>query len=260
MIREAFTYLLERPKLQEAIKFGHLFESVSILSREKRCKNAWASHRENCKSFIAGSIQSAHHLESVLVLGSGPLHEIPIELLAKTFKRVVLVDIVHLSSTKKKCAPYNNIEFVEHELTEIERDIFLSGKLINKIPKNFIDSSWGLVLSVNVMSQLPLHLEKFIRKKFNFNDSEIEIFLQNITKNHFLFLESFQAPAVLITDTETHYLDDKSAILQVDLNYEHIKLPKPVKEWMWDVAPIPEFKKDIAIKMKVSGFVLKKLK
>lgn len=257
MIREVFTYLLERPKLTEAKAFGHLFESVSILAREKRCKKSWASHRLECKSFITEHIQSAKHFDSILVFGSGPLHEIPIEVLSKKFKKVVLVDVVHLSVTKKQCASLHNVEFIEHDVTEIEQKILSSGQLQNYIPESFVNESWGLVLSVNLMSQLPLHLENFVRKKLKFSDNEIEIFLQNVTRNHLLYLQSFESPVLLITDVETHYLDGQQKSLQVDHTYSHLKLPPPQKRWMWDVAPIPEFQKDIAIKMLVNGFVFK---
>lgn len=260
MIREILTYLSESPKLKEAKKLGHLVESISLLSREKRCQKAWLSHRTQCKSFITHQLQNARHYDSVLVLGSGPLHEIPIETLAKTFKKVVLVDIVHLKGTKKSLQAFSNIEFVEHDISEIESDL-LKGKLTNSIPKAFTHDNWGLVLSVNIMSQLPLHLESYIERKLKkrFSPEEVEIYLQNVTRNHFLYLKSFHSPALLITDTFTTYYDKKESVIQTDHNYTHLNLPKPTEEWVWNVAPIPEFQKDVGIKMNVGAFVLKNL-
>lgn len=259
MIRELLTYLSERPKLPEAKSFGHLVESISLLSRESRCKKSWSTHRASCKQFIISELKNAVHFDAVLVLGSGPLHEIPIEELAKTFKKVVLVDIVHLKSTKKSVAHLPNIEFVEHELTEIEEALRVQKVLKNKVPEKFLDQNWGLVLSVNVMSQLPIHLESYIERKLpkKFSKDEVEEFLKQVTSNHFTYLRAFPVPVVLITDTETDYYDKKDVVIQKDLNYEHLHLPKPDAVWNWNVAPIPEFQKDIGIKMRVSGFVLK---
>lgn len=198
------------------------------------------------------------HFDSILVLGSGPLHEIPIENLALNFKRVVLVDIVHLKSTKKSVLHLKNIEFIEHDISEIEQDL-LEGKLTNKIPATFLDQNWGLVLSVNIMSQLPIHLENFIAKKFKnrFSKNEVESYLQNVTKNHWQYLQSFRCPSLLITDTQTIYSNAKDTVIQTDHNYLHLNLPSPNAQWTWNVAPIPEFQKNIGIKMNVAGFVLK---
>lgn len=260
MIREILTYLSESPRLKEAVTFGHLSESISLLAREKRCKKSWGPHRAQCKNFITIHLPHAHHFDSVLVLGPGPLHEIPIEVLAKRFKKVVLVDIVHLKSTKKSLTHFSNIEFVEHDLTEIEAVLKKEKKLVNHVPTKFMDTSWGLVLSINVMSQLPLHLESYIKKRLKnkFTELELESFLQDITKNHLAYLRAFKSPVILITDVETSYFDKSDKLIQKDLNYPHLhlQLPNALEEWVWNVAPIPEFQKDISMKMLVRGFVL----
>lgn len=259
MIRELLTYLSERPTLKEAKTFGHLFESISLLHREERCKKSWATHRASCKQFIISELKNATHFDSVLVLGSGPLHEIPIEILSKTFKRVVLVDVVHLKSTKKSVLHLPNIEFIEHEITEVEEILRVKHEFHDVIPSAFLNQSWGLVLSVNIMSQLPLHFQTYIDKKLKnaFTQIQIEDFLKAITRNHLHYLKSFNSNVLLITDTQTFYYDKKDVLLQTDDNYPHLTLPLPREEWNWNVAPIPEFQKDIGMRMRVCGFVLK---
>lgn len=261
MIRELLTYISERPTLKEAKLFGHLVESISLLSREKRCQKTWATHRASCKQFITAELKNARHYDSILVLGSGPLHEIPIEHLSKTFKRVVLVDIVHLKSTRMSVAHLSNVEFIEHEITEIEEVLRVHKELKDKVPVKFVDEDWGLVLSVNVMSQLPLHLETFILKKLKnrFTSAQVESFLKGVTQNHLTYLQSFHANTILITDTQTFYYDKNEKVIQTDNNYEHLSLPIPKLEWSWNVAPIPEFQKDVGMKMRVCGFVLKNI-
>ena len=261
MIRELITYLSEKPSLKEAKSFGHLVESISLLAREKRCSKTWAAHRLECKNFIIKELKNATHFDSVLVLGSGPLHEIPIETLAKSFKRVVLVDIVHLKSTKKSIAHLENVEFIEYEITEIEETLRLQKELIEKVPTHFLNSDWGLVLSVNVMSQLPIHLETYINKKLKnkFSHQQVQAFLNSITQNHMMYLKSFLSDVILITDTQTFYYDKNEKIIQTDSHYIHLNLPKPDQEWSWNLAPIPEFQKDVGMRMRVCGFVLKNI-
>lgn len=258
MIRELLTYLTENPKISEAKSFGHLFESISLLEREKRCQKSWLPHRTQCKSFIGENLSLAKNFDSILVLGSGPLHEIPIEILASTFKKVVLVDIVHLKNTKKALAHLKNIEFIEHEISELESVLKNEKRLIEVIPKTFTNDNWGIVLSINIMSQLPLHLDSYIKKKLKnkFSDKQVDTFLKQVTKNHLSYLQAFQCPVILISDIETCYFDKKEMLLQKDQNYSHLQMPKAIATWSWNVAPIPEFDKNIAMKMTVAAFVL----
>lgn len=257
MIRELLTYISESPSLKEARAFGHLIESISLLSREKRCQKTWATHRAHCKHFIASELKNARHYNSVLVLGSGPLHEIPIELLARTFKKVVLVDIVHLKATKATLTHFHHVEFIEHDITEVESILLTRGLLAEHVPEKFLEDDWGLVLSVNVMSQLPIHFSAYIERKMknHFKKESIAAFLKVLTLNHLVYLKKFNTPILLITDVLTEYYDKHGVVIEADKNFSHISMPKNQDEWIWDVAPIPEFQKDIGMRMKVMGFV-----
>ncbi len=255
------TYLSEKPSLKEAKSFGHLTESISLLAREKRCFKTWGPHRDQCKNFIVKELKNASHYDSILILGSGPLHEIPIETLSKKFKSVVLVDIVHLKSTKKSVAHLSNVNFIEYEITELEESLRVQKELKEKIPTQFLDLNWGLILSVNIMSQLPIHLETYINKKLKnkFSEQQLQSFLKAVTQNHLNYLKSFKTNVILITDTQTFYYDKSENIIQTDNRYEHLNLPKPDQEWSWNLAPIPEFQKDVGMRMRVCGFVLKNI-
>jgi hypothetical protein len=259
LIRELLAYLSEKPQLSVAKTFGHLAESISLLSREKRCRKNWAPHRNQCKHFIKDHLKEALHFDSILVLGSGPLHEIPIEILAHTFKKVVLVDIVHLQTTKTSLAHLKNLTFIEHDITEIEAIVQKEGQLIDKVPQAFLNENWGMVLSVNIMSQLPLHLNSYIKKRLKNKFSEVQVknFLEAITRNHLVYLKSFHCPSLLITDTQTEYYDKNESILETDINYTHLDLPTAIESWYWNVAPIPELQKDVGMKMLVAAFILK---
>ncbi len=257
MLKELLTYFLETPALKEARKFGHLKESISLISREARCKTAWLPHRTQCKNFILESLNKAQNYDSLLILGSGPLHEIPIKELALKFKKIVCVDIVHLGQTKKSVAQYKNIEFVEHDISETEKKLS-HGSLETLMPERFLGEKWGLVLSVNIMSQLPLHLEKFISHHFKgqFDELQVKNYLKKITENHLAYLRAFKSPAILITDVEVHYLDCQEKLIENNSHLGHLNLPAPDAQWFWNLAPIPEYDKDVAIKMKVQAYLL----
>lgn len=262
MIREFLTYLSNYPKNKRADAFGHLSQSISLIARENRCKKFWQTHRDNSKKQILQELENSLDFDAILILGPGPMHEIPIEEISQKFKRVVLVDIVHLNETKNKFSHLKNLEFINHDISELEEIIQLHKKLINVKPQKFLNESWGFVISSNIMSQIPLHFEEYVQKHYPhlIETSILEDFLKQVSHDHFNYLLEFKAPVLLITDVESHYCDKNGRIFQIDKNFEHLNLGTPLLSWDWDIAPIPEFRKDVGIMMVVNSFLLNKKK
>lgn len=261
MITEILTYVssyLRKTGTKEARAFGHLYEAIALVHREKRVADYWLPHRTSCKNFITRHSPAPRASQSsVLVLGAGPLHEIPVEFLASRFSRVDLVDVVHLDETKKKWSHLKNLRFIEADVTELEKEILLTKKPVEKIPEAFLNDGYDLVISANLMSQLAYHLRNFLSKKrFGLGTEELDEFSYSVTKNHFLYLQKFTCPAILITDVEIQLLDKNGVHRQTDYPFFNFSLPAPQETWWWNVAPIPEYSKDVAVKMKVAGFVL----
>lgn len=259
MIREFFTYLTHYSRFKKAATFGHLSQVISLIQRQKRCKKYWATHLDHCHQTILGVAHSLKETKELLILGSGPLHEIPINELSFLFEKITLVDIVHLDEIKFKYRHLKNVSFINHDVSEIEETLKKEKKLISHVPNAFLNKNYSLVISANLMGQIPLHFEEYIQKHMVdlFSAQEIEMFLSNLAKNHFSYLQKFQAKVLLYTDTETYFYNKQNEILQTDCNYPFLTLPSPLKEWMWEIAPIPEFTKEIGIRMKVQSFIIK---
>ncbi len=257
MIRELFKYFYSK-STKEARTFGHLYESISLIEREKRCRAFWLSHRENCKLVIAEASARIENKSSVLILGSGPLHEIPIELLANTFNRVDLIDVVHLRETKNKFRHLKNVNFIEADVTELEKPLLQDKKPINKIPTLFLKDNYDLVISANLLSQLSYHLKNFLEKKAKpkLSESDLLNFAHQVTLDHYQYLQKFSSPVILITDVETILQDKNDRLIDKETPYINFSFPKPYREWLWNVAPIPEYHQDISLKMKVQAFIL----
>lgn len=257
MITELITYFTSKAT-PEARAFGHLYEAIALIQREKRCSKYWLTHRTMCKQFITESAEKLKVKKTVLVLGSGPLHEIPLEYLAREFKKVDLVDVVHLNETKKKWEHLANVHFIEADVTELEADILKTKKPVEKTPSAFLNENYSLVISANLLSQLSYHLRDFLQKKSQpkLTEEELDRFAHKVTNNHYLYLKKFHCPVVLITDIETHLLDKNDRLIQKESPYIDFEFTTPLAEWWWQVAPIPEYSKSMAIKMKVAGFLL----
>lgn len=257
MIRELLTYLTTNAT-KEARAFGHLYESISLLQRERRCKDFWLPHRTHCKNTISKVVSSLSAHQRVLVLGSGPLHEIPIQSLASHFHDVDLVDVVHLKVTKEKYKHLKNINFIEADLTELEAIIHQEKKIVNKVSTLFQDRTYDLVISANLLSQLSYHLRDYLEKKAKpkLSESTLDAFAHQVSFDHYQYLLNFKCPVLLITDTESQFIGLNDELIQSQTPYINFPMPKPVEQWWWNLAPRPEFSKDYSVKMKVSVFIL----
>ena len=257
MILELLTYLRAKTT-KEARAFGHLYESISLIQREKRCQKYWLSHRTQCKNFILKSIHLLKSQNAALVLGSGPLHEIPIEEMALRFSHVDLVDVVHLEETKKKYSHLKNINFIEADITELEHDIEREKKILNKVPSLFLNNKYDIVISANLLSQLSYHLRNYLDKKAKpkLSEDALDKFSYQVSFDHYNYITSFNCPVVLITDIETHLINSDDSLLEVQTPYINFALPDANEQWWWNLAPRPEFSKDYSVKMKVAAFNL----
>ena len=258
MIRELFHYFFTKTT-PEARAFGHLYEAIALIEKEKRCRDFWLPHRTQCKNFIAAHLNLAgNHKNKILILGSGPLHEIPLVIIAREFKQVDLVDIVHLDVTKKSYHHLTNVNFIEADITELESLILNDKRPHNHVPSQFLNDQYDLVISANLLSQLAYHLQAFLEKKARpkLNQVELENFCNQVTLDHYNYLKKFSSPVILITDIETQLQDIDGRVVQTETPYINFAFPAASEEWWWNVAPIPEYKKELSIKMKVAAFIL----
>jgi hypothetical protein len=257
MIREIFLYLTT-PASKQAKIFGHLYEAIALGARENRCQVYWKSHREESQRLILKVVQKIVRRKSLLILGSGPLHEIPIIELSKLFESITLVDIVHLKDTKKKYQQLHNLSFVEHDITELECNISNEKKVMNKVPTTFLNNHYDLVISANILSQLAYHLRGYLEKTASprLSSETLDQFSNQISLDHFQYLKNFSCPVLLITDIETYFKNPDNETIDRQSPYMNLDLPSPVATWLWDVAPIPEYNPEISLQMKVAGFIL----
>ena len=255
MITEIIQYLLENTSFH-ARKFGHLKESIAILNRHKRNQNAWSSHQQNCQNEIISFCQNLNNREAILILGSGLLHEIPLVYLQQNFKKVVLVDIVHLNFVKKQVGHFSNIELIEHDITEIEHHL-INKKMINQIPCRFLNEQFSAVISANLMSQIPHNLKKFIEKnKIEKDEKIIDQFCAIAYQHHFEYVARFNCPKLIITDIETNLLDQHHQVIETERPVAVSILPKPNREWIWNLAPKGEIDRELSLQMKVASIIL----
>lgn len=204
-------------------KMGFKTDQNGIVNRYLREEGAWNTHLDNTKQFICRTIANIEKRQSVAVLGSGWLFDVPVEELSREFENVVLIDIIQPKQIKHKTARYGNVTLVEADITGgvIEKAYRLaknSRKQQRKIPlcnifpnpdENQIEyekqllllsGSFDYVISVNLLNQLNILIVDYLKTLGMYNQNELLALSKAIQKHHLQILP--EGKTCLITDFE----------------------------------------------------------
>ncbi len=187
--------------------------SVGLWSRARRCAKAWAPHEENCQAFIEEKVRQIVERRHIAVLGSGLLHDVPLEYLTKSFQTVTLYDLVHLPSARLK------VRWLGRENVRlVERD--LSGGL------DFLKdaSAPDLVISACLLSQMALHASEPAA----------------VVRRHVADLLGGPWAPCLITDTGYEIRNRKGEVVGTGDLLGGEPPPPAFRAWEWTVAPFGE--------------------
>lgn len=248
------------PARAAAKKLGYVYESVALEARAARQKKAWQTHWQECHRLVRETCQSLSEKRTVVVLGSGLLHEIPIEDLSAHFEQVILVDIVHPLSVRARVKAFSNVLLMEQDL------LGLGEKLHKLKPHEALpettppDLSWikpDLVISANLLSQLAVIPRVYVGKKHPRRDElELNTWCHQISKSHLEWLARWQAPVLMWTDTGTQVYDRQGKLVEEHWPYFEFSDWKPVKEWTWPLAPRGEMDQDHDVSMRMWAIVM----
>lgn len=196
----------------------YLADAVGLWSRGQRQLRAWTPHLNNTLAVIDTTIDDMAQRRTVAVLGSGPLFDVPIESLARTFRRVLLIDLAHLASTDKRLRRTSNVERVWRDLAPEGDPAPLA--FLEAIP----DLDW--VISVNLLSQIGRAAPDGGER------AAIETHLRGLSR--------LTMPVTLITDIDYRVFDRAGALIEEQDMMHGVTLPVPENRWLWEVAPFGE--------------------
>jgi hypothetical protein len=216
MLVEALVYALSFPATPAPFR-RHLAEAVGLWARGERQAAAWAPHIGATRALIDRGIDRVAPRRTVAVLGSGPLFDVPLEALARTFSRVLLIDQAHLATTRRRVRRYPNVRQEWRDLSAAANPRhleFLGG---------VADLDW--VISVNLLSQLGRAAPEGEERA--------------VIDAHLAALDGLPCPVTLVTDLGYQVVDQQGRLMeQFDLLHGR---PMPGGErWLWEVAPFGE--------------------
>jgi uncharacterized UPF0146 family protein len=260
MLAELIEYALTRCP-PYARRMGYLYEAIAIRARASRCGAAWAPHQERTRSLIHKAIARCKQRRKVIVLGSGPLLDVPLTELAATFGEVVLVDVVHPVTTAWRRRRFANVQTVTADVTGVVEEVYRVARDANATlpraePDLFCnDADVDLVLSVNLMSQLPYLPVEYLTKADVHPTEAIESFGHDLVSAHVRYLRRVPGVAMLVADVESQTVDAKGAVIDREDTLYGATPPKADEEWIWQLAPRPEAHRQFSYHRRVIGVV-----
>ncbi len=236
--------MINLPSRKILKKMEFLKDQEGIMTRYISEEGSWEDHLKHTKEYITDVVKKIKP-ETISILGSGWLLDVPIEFLAANCKKIYLYDIHHPAQIRHKLRQHKNVVFVECDLTggfiyETFNAVELFRKTKKKIPvenlkmNNFIpEPETDYTISVNLLNQLDILLIDYLEKFSIYSDTEIGRIRTNIQQVHINSLKPGQA--LLITDyQEILYDEDNKQTDKHSLVYTELPAGKNKKYWDWD--------------------------
>lgn len=249
------------PATPEARKLGYLYESIAYRARFRRCEKSWRGHIENCHRAILQATEKAERKDTLLIMGSGPLYEVPMDELKAAFKRVILVDLVQPMEVRRQWGHRPDVLLMEQDLLGLTGSLlrWRAGQAL-PAPKppdlRFLEPDF--VLSANCLSQLALvpreNLERAARGTLD--EGQLDGFCYDISRSHLDHVRGFSKPHLIIADYETRLLDRRGLVTQKSSPFFETEWMNKTRDWNWSIAPRGEIDLSNSLEMSVGAFSL----
>jgi hypothetical protein len=247
MILEAIQYAATYPVTPKPLR-SHIHSSVSLWSRSGRCAKDWAEHEENCRAFIRETVKGMKQRRTAVVLGSGLLRDVPIELLSRAFDTVVLVDLVHLASVRiwLKRRGFRNVRLISRDLSGFDDALAANTAeplaFLRQVP--YLD----LAISANLLSQIGVGAERRLEKS---SDTPPVDVVQHLIRAHLDGLAGLPCRTVLLSDVSYGVMAKDGTEGETGDLLHGVPAPAPHQSWRWPVVPFGEESRDYRIVHKV---------
>jgi hypothetical protein len=245
LLRKMLSYLVT-PCPWYVRRMGYLSEILGIRTRYRRCREAWEPHLARSRAVVCKAAARCRVRRKALILGSGLLLDVPLDDLARDFREVILVDLIHPWHSRWRRRWHENVRLVAEDITGLAEQTYnvatQRGAVLPRAePVLFLDDSEiDLVASMNLISQLPYIPAAYLNKCGVHAPDVVEAFAGDIVRAHLAYLRRFTGVVALIGDMErlTCHPDGK-VVKRLDA-MRGVPFPTPDEEWEWRLAPCPE--------------------
>lgn len=241
-----------------ARQLGYAKAAVSLWSRRRRCAKAWAEHEANTRAFALRVAQGCRRHDTVWLLGAGTLADLPLAELSALFRRVVVFDIALLGGARRAAKRFGNVDLQLADVTGVV-EALAEWRRGMPLPIAPMDAMRELdpvppdcVLSLNILSQLPLLPMDHIRKQ-GITNTGTESFGRDIIKAHLAGLATFDCPVGLVADAKRVWRSRTGETVLSESAVLDVMLPEAERSWIWPVAPRGEIDNEAGLEMTVQA-------
>lgn len=224
-------------------RMGYYNYQQGLIYRHLNQQNEWEDHLGRCRSFIMKSLDIVRP-SRVTVLGSGWLMELPLAEMSERIEKIILVDIVHPPEVIGQSAGLKNVELSEQDVSGgLIAEVWNKARkrrFYNRLPS--LDTiavpqyepaeDPGMIISVNILTQLEVLPERFLRKKSKASDDEFITFKRRIQENHLRLLKLH--PSVLISDVSEIVTAINGTQYEINTLLTDLPAAGIRDKWIWD--------------------------
>jgi hypothetical protein len=224
-------------------RMGYYNYQNGLIYHHVNQKGGWENHQGHCRSFILKALE-LYKPEKVTVLGSGWLLDLPFAELIERTGRVCLIDIIHPPDVIAQVGGYKNVELKEQDITgglidEVwqkarKYSFFKKLKSLESIiiPEFRTEGDPGMVISINILTQLESLIIDFLKKRSKIKEEEFNLFRTEIQKKHIDFLKRYRS--VLITDYAEVITNRSGSIKTIPTLLTDLPQCEFSEEWTWN--------------------------
>jgi hypothetical protein len=222
---------------------GYYNYQNGLIYRHIDQEEGWQYHLDHCRQFIIKALD-IFKPDTVTVLGSGWLLDLPLAELVEQTQKIFLVDIVHPPDVIRQVERFGNVEIVELDITGgLVEEVWQKGRkygFFNKmrslediiVPEFTLHFNPGLVISLNILTQLESLLIDFIKKRSVISDLELNLFRTEIQKKHIDFI--MRNRSVLISDFAEVITSRFGSIKTIPTLVTNLPVCQFREEWTWN--------------------------
>ncbi len=222
---------------------GYYDYQQGLIYRHLKQESGWDSHLKRCRDYVMRAVR-IHKPEKITVLGSGWLLELPVAELAETVNEIVLVDIVHPPDVIQQAGKISKIRIVESDVTgglieEVYRKVHsrpffsrLASLTDVSIPDYKPDYDPGLVISLNLLTQLEVLPVRYLQRKAGIGENELNEFRRSVQQKHLNFLAAHKS--VLVTDYEEVITSKSGEVKTVKTALAGFPAGFDTEKWTWN--------------------------
>jgi hypothetical protein len=224
-------------------KMGYYDYQNGLINNHLQQEGRWDSHLENCRGRILEEIDRLMP-DIVTVFGSGWLLDLPLAEMLERSCKINLVDIVHPPEVASQLKNKKEVTLIETDATGglikevwdqisgfsfLKKDLNIAGI---EIPDYKPEFETGLIISLNLTTQLEARIISYITKRTGMKSEELTDFKKKVQESHLKFLR--ENDSLLISDYEEHVRLKSGETRITATMLAEITDEEVIGRWDWD--------------------------